>query len=251
MPVPSQRGCRAVLLALALGAAPAVITGPHQGDLAGLRRQAADGAAAWDVIDMSQSDNLAACEEGLIAPIDHAMLAAAPDGTPPAEDFIPGALVPCGVTHSVSATVIAFNREAFAGRRPTSAGDLFDTTAFPGRRALQRAPQGNLEWGLLAYDVPREDVYDLLSTRRGLRLALERVEGAARDAVWWQDPARPAELLAAGRVAMATGDNGRFFAAAAGGTTPGPWPRAPHGAPPPSASSASSLRRVPWPPRRG
>jgi putative spermidine/putrescine transport system substrate-binding protein len=111
--------------------------------------------------------------------------------------------------------VIAYDRRAFPGIRPTRVADLFDRERFPGPRALQAAPFGNLEWALHAYGVPREDLYNLLSTRRGLDLALERLGAVAGEAVWWRQGDRPPELLARGEVVMATGYNGRFFHAMA------------------------------------
>ena len=42
-------------------------------------------------------------------------------------------------------------KDAFKGKAlPSKLTDLFDLKTFPGRRALQKQPQGNLEWALLA-----------------------------------------------------------------------------------------------------
>jgi putative spermidine/putrescine transport system substrate-binding protein len=89
--------------------------------------------------------------------------------------------------------------------------DLFDLRRFPGRRGLQRKPIANLEWALLSYGVPRQELYDLLSTERGLRLAFARLDQIKDHIVWWEDGQTPVELLADGRVVMTSGYNGRFF----------------------------------------
>ena len=68
-----------------------------------------------------------------------------------------------------------------------------------------------LEWALRSYGVPRSQIYDLLSTERGLRLAFKRLDSIRDDIVWWEGGAEPVELLTSGRAAMATGFNGRFF----------------------------------------
>jgi putative spermidine/putrescine transport system substrate-binding protein len=189
----------------------------YDGGLAELRRQVAgDGdELPWDLVDMTMSDTLTACREGLLQPLPHERLPPSPDGVPAARDFIADALTRCGVAHTAYATVIAYDRRAFPGIRPTRVADLFDLERFPGQRALQRAPFGNLEWALRSYGVPAADLYNLLSTRRGLGLALERLDEIASEVRWWRDGGRPVELLAAGQVVMASGYNGRFFDAVA------------------------------------
>ncbi|NNF78535.1 MAG: ABC transporter substrate-binding protein, partial [Rhizobiales bacterium] len=68
--------------------------------------------------------------------------------------------------------------------------------------------------------VPVAQVYDLLSTERGLKVAFRKLEEIRSAIVWWTDPAEPPALLAKGEVAMASGFNGRFFAAANGERAP-------------------------------
>ncbi len=186
----------------------------YDGGLAGLRAQVAAGEVHWDLMDMTMSDTLSGCREGLLLPLDHGEWLPAPDGTSAERDFIDGAFSRCGITHTVYATVIAFDRRAFPGLRPTSVAALFDIERFPGRRALQRSPAANLEWALLSYGVLRQQVYDLLSTERGLELVFERLDRIAGQIVWWQEGSRAPDLLARGEVTMASGYNGRFFYAA-------------------------------------
>ena len=64
----------------------------------------------------------------------------------------------------------------------------------------------------MAEGVPTQQIYDLLSTRRGLRLAFRRLETIREAIVWWNEVAEPTRLLESGQVSMATGYNGRFFA---------------------------------------
>ncbi|MDN3520665.1 extracellular solute-binding protein [Halomonas ramblicola] len=182
----------------------------YDGGLEGLRRAVAADEVPWDVIDMTRSEAMAACDEGLLEPLSPDLLAPAPDGTPPAQDFLPDSFGRCAITHTLFATVVAYRRDAFPGRRPTSIADLFDQQRFPGPRALQRTPAVNLEWALLSYRVPEEELYRLLSTPRGLRLALDRL--AELDEIrWWEAGDTPPRLLAEGEVVMASGYNGRFF----------------------------------------
>ena len=187
----------------------------YDGGLAELRRQVNGGDGAWDLVDMTMADNRAACRQGLLEPIDHTVLLPAPDGTPASRDFIDGALTECGVSQIVYAMVTAYNRDAFPGERPSRLRDIFDIRRFPGKRALQKGPEANLEWALMSHGVPRQDLYQLLSTERGLRLAFERLERIRDDVVWWTSTDQPVEMLVSGEVVMASQYNGRLFDAAA------------------------------------
>jgi putative spermidine/putrescine transport system substrate-binding protein len=187
----------------------------YDGGIDVLREHLASGEVEWDIVDMIQSDASAACEAGLLAPIDSDILVPAPDGTPPAEDFMDGAIHRCFVTQIVFSTVIAFDDRAFPGVKPESVEDFFDLKTFPGKRALRKSPVGMLEWALLSLSVPREQLYDLLSTRRGLELAARRLDEIRDSIIWWTRGQEPVDLLTSGQATMATGYNGRFFHARA------------------------------------
>ncbi|MGI9334679.1 MAG: ABC transporter substrate-binding protein [Gammaproteobacteria bacterium] len=186
----------------------------YDGGIAEIRNQVNAGDITWDLVDMTMANNQAACKLGLLEPIDHSILEPALDGTPAADDFIEGALTRCGVTQIVYAMVMAYNRDAFPGDRPSRMEDFFDLQRFPGKRALRRTPEANLEWALLSYGVPRQDLYNLLSTERGLRLAFARLDSIKDHVIWWTDTARPVELLVQGEVVMTSQYNGRLFNAA-------------------------------------
>ncbi|MDH3377198.1 MAG: extracellular solute-binding protein [Gammaproteobacteria bacterium] len=183
----------------------------YQGGLHDIEDQVRNAKVTWDVVDMVFADNISACEKGLLETIDHRILYPAPDGTAARNDFIDGGLTPCGVSHNIASVVLAYHRGAFPGEKPSTIRDLFDIEKFPGKRALQKNPVANLEWALLSYNVPREDLYDLLSTERGLNLAFSRLDSIREHIVWWTDVGEPVALLNSGVAAMASGFNGRFF----------------------------------------
>ena len=187
----------------------------YDGGLEELRRQVNGGDIDWDLMDMTMADNRAACRQGLLEPIDHSRLHPAPDGTPASGDFIDGALTECGVAQIVYAMVAAYNRDAFPGERPARIADIFDLRRFPGTRALQRSPEANLEWALRSYGVPRQELYQLLSTDRGLRLAFERLDRIRDHVVWWTSTDQPVEMLISGEAVIASEYNGRLFEVAA------------------------------------
>ena len=198
----------------------AVETVRYDGSLEALRAHLADGETTWDVIDLIRADAVRACEEGLLEKIDPAILEPAPDGTPAQDDFLDGAIRPCSITQLVFSTVIAYDNRAFPGEKPRRVEDFFDTERFPGKRALRKAPVALFEWALMAYGVPRQQLYELLSTERGFDLALAKLESIREELVWWQGGQEPVDLLRQGKVAMASGYNGRFFHARAVEGTP-------------------------------
>ncbi len=169
---------------------------------------------AFDVVDMAEFEALAACDEGLLERLDRAAqhwLADAPDTTPALDDFIPESILRCGIAHLEIATVLAYNDRHFSDEKPSSVQDFFDLERFPGKRALHKAPRGLLEWALLSYNFPPGQIYDSLSTERGLRLVSRRLNEIRDSIVWWEDSAQPAEMLQSGEVVMASGYNGVFF----------------------------------------
>ncbi|MFW5926956.1 MAG: ABC transporter substrate-binding protein [Wenzhouxiangella sp.] len=164
-----------------------------------------------DLVDMAMSEAIAACHRDRLLALDHDELPPGANGTPAVDDFIGGAMHRCALTHTVYATVIAYDSRAFPSHPPARIRDLFDLETFPGKRALRRTPGDNLEWALMSSGVPRREIYSLLSTPRGLDLAFRRLDRIRDDLVWWEDGDEPVELLESGAVVMASGYNGRFF----------------------------------------
>jgi putative spermidine/putrescine transport system substrate-binding protein len=94
---------------------------------------------------------------------------------------------------------------------PTKLTALFDTKAYPGKRALQKDPAVNLEWALMADGVPVSDVYKVLGTKAGVDRAFKKLDTIKKDIVWWESGAQPPQLLADGQVVLASSYNGRFY----------------------------------------
>lgn len=184
----------------------------YAGGLDSLASRAA--AEGWDVVDMLEDEAIAACEAGLLRPLEPSDVALTHADVRLESDFLPGAFRDCSVAQDVFASVIAFDQRAFPGAKPSRIEDFFDLERFPGKRALEKSPDVILEWALLAEGVPASQVYDLLSTDRGLRLALRKLDTIRDQIVWWEEVARPAEMLRDGEVSMASGYNGRFFSMA-------------------------------------
>ncbi len=166
-----------------------------------------------DVASVEYADAIRLCDEGVLEPIDMAMLPPGDDGTPAAEDFIPGAVTDCGVSTDVWATVFAYDTTKFPDG-PKTAADFFDLQKFPGKRGLHKGAKAVLEFALMADGVAPADVYATLSTPEGVDRAFAKLDTIKDQVVWWEAGAQAPQLLADGEVAMTTAYNGRIFNAA-------------------------------------
>ena len=192
----------------------------YAGGLDELRRQVNSGNVTWDVIDMTLADAVRACDEGLLEPIDPDYLDRGVKGEAPRSDFVPGAITKCYVGTNIWSTVFAYNSKVLAGKTPKSIADVFDPVQFPGKRALRRTAQSNLEFALLADGVPVEKVYAVLTTPAGVDRAFRKLDALKAHIVWWSAGAEPVEMLESGKVAFASAYNGRIYAATLRGNKP-------------------------------
>jgi len=183
----------------------------YNGGLDEIREQIETENVVWDVVDFELSDLLRGCSEGLLEKIDLERLPAAANGTPAAEDFIPGALTECGVGQMVWATVMAYDESGFDGEAPGALADFFDVAEFPGKRGLRRDPRVNMEWALMADGVAADEVYAALETEEGQARAFDVLDRIRNGIVWWTSGSEPIELLDSGAVAMTSVWNGRMY----------------------------------------
>ena len=181
-----------------------------------LKAQVEAGNVSIDLADIELSDAIRLCDEGLLEPIDPAILPPAPDGTPATEDFVPGAIQDCAVANIVWGTVVAYDKTKFPGNEPSTLADFFDTTKYPGKRGLLKTAKRTMEMALVADGVAPDKVYEVLGTDEGVARAFKKLDSIKKDIVWWEAGAQPPQLLADGEVVMTTGYNGRFFAAEVG-----------------------------------
>jgi putative spermidine/putrescine transport system substrate-binding protein len=167
-----------------------------------------------DVASLEYADAIRLCDEGVLEPIDIAMLPAGNDGTPAADDFLAGAVTECGVSTDIWATVFAYDTTKFPNGGPTTAADFFDLEKFPGKRGLRKGAKAVLEFALMADGVAPSDVYATLGTPEGLDRAFAKLDSIKSEVVWWEAGAQAPQILADGEVVMTTAYNGRIFNAA-------------------------------------
>ncbi|MFN4155131.1 MAG: ABC transporter substrate-binding protein [Paracoccaceae bacterium] len=179
-----------------------------------IKAQVEAGNVTIDVVDVEYADAVRLCDEGLLEIIDPAILAPGADGTAAMDDFLPGAVTDCFVATIVFSTLYAYDESKFPSDPPTTIADFFDTAKYPGKRGMRKGAKVNLEMALMADGVPADEVYALLETPEGVDRAFAKLGTIKNDMIWWEAGAQPPQLLADGEVAMTTGYNGRFFAAA-------------------------------------
>jgi putative spermidine/putrescine transport system substrate-binding protein len=182
------------------------------GALAKLRAMQEAGNLTWDLVDMTASDAMIACDEGLAMEIDHdTMLAAAPDGTPASKDFGDLIVSPCYIPQIVYSTTFGYRTDLVGDTPPTSINDVFDLKKYPGKRSLEKRPVNNFEWALLADGVAPDKIYEELGTDEGVKRALAKLDTIKDQVVWWEKGAQTPQLLADGEVVMGSTFNGRLF----------------------------------------
>ncbi len=167
----------------------------YAGGISEIRDQVESANVVWDVVDLTQADSLRACEEGLLENLADVELPDGADGTGFRDDFVEGALNPCGVGVIVWATIFGYNRDAFGDNPPTSVADFFDTQTYPGPRAIRDDPTVTMEWALIADGVPQEEVYSVLETPKGVERALAKMDAIKPGLVLWENGLQPVRLL--------------------------------------------------------
>jgi putative spermidine/putrescine transport system substrate-binding protein len=183
-------------------------------------------ATNWDVADLSPAQVAEGCSKGLLEQVDPAALKAAPDGTPAAQDYLPGGLSPCGIASLAWSAVILTmgeQKDAKTGKALAQIGSLknfFDVVKFPGKRGLPHQPEYVLELALMADGVAPDDIYKQLATPEGLNRALNRLSTIRSQIVWWSSPQDAIEGLKTKSVVATVAFSGRAFMEIATTTKP-------------------------------
>ena len=184
----------------------------YSGGIAEIKAQVEAGSIQWDVVDIEVIDLERACSEGLLEVISQDMLPPGDDGVAAKKDFFEEALSSeCGVGVIFWTIIFAYNEKTLKGGTPSKLQDFFDTKKFPGKRALRKRPQVNLEWALIADGVPRNQVYKLLATEEGQARAFAKLDTIKNDIVWYDSWSRAPQLLNDGGAVMVQSPNGRIF----------------------------------------
>jgi len=186
--------------------------------VAKLRAMNEAGNITWDLVDVTASDAMRLCDEGLAMEIDHdEVLADAPDGTKASDDFGDLIVSDCFIPQIVYSTTFGYRADVaeWNGKEPEDVCAVFDLENFPGQRSLEKRPLNNMEWALLCDGVDKEDVYDVLETEEGQQRAFDKLATIKDQTIWWSAAAEPIQALADGEAVIASTYNGRLFSAIA------------------------------------
>lgn len=181
--------------------------------------QVESGSVSWDLVVTGSGGSADAAAKGCLEKIDYSVV--------DVSDFIPGTYTDYCVGTDVFATVMAWNTEKYgmpgSPGAPKSWADFWDVEKFPGTRAYRaNNVDGALEPALMADGVPADKVYEVLSTKAGIKRAIDKIrELRPHIAVFWGSGAQQAQLMKDTEVDMSTGWNGRFDNANKDGATIG------------------------------
>ncbi|WP_410815240.1 ABC transporter substrate-binding protein [Paraburkholderia sp.] len=169
-------------------------------DYGKLKAMVESGNVNWDVVDVEGDFAYAAQRDGLIEPIDYAVVKK--------DEIDPRFASASAVGSFYYSFVLGYNKTNYKGGEPQSWADLFDTKKFPGKRTFYKwSAPGVLEVALLADGVPPNRLYPL-----DLDRAFRKLDTIKSDIVWWGGGAQSQQLLASGEAPIGIFWNGRLHA---------------------------------------
>ncbi len=124
-------------------------------------------SVSWDLVVVESPELSRGCDEDMFEPLDPALFGKG-------EDYVKGAIQPCGVGFFVWSTVLAYNADKVSSA-PTSWADFWDTKKFPGKRGLRKGAKYTLEFALMADGVAPKDVYKVLAGKDGVYVESRRL----------------------------------------------------------------------------
>jgi putative spermidine/putrescine transport system substrate-binding protein len=169
-------------------------------DYGKLKAMVESGNVQWDVVDVEADFALRAAAEGLLEPLDFGVIKR--------DRIDPRFVSDHGIGSFFYSFVLSYNENALGTQKPQTWSALFDTSTYPGKRALYKWPSpGVLELALLADGVAADRLYPL-----DLDRAFKKLDTIKKDIVWWGGGAQSQQLLASGEVSLGQFWNGRIHA---------------------------------------
>lgn len=178
-------------------------------DYGKLKAMVESGNVSWDVVDVEYDFAVQAAKEGLLEPLDFAVIDKA--------SIDPRFVDAHAVGSFYYSFVLGYNKGVLGAKEPKTWADLFDTKAFPGKRTFYKwSAPGVLEIALLADGVAPDKLYPL-----DLDRAFRKLDTIKADIVWWSGGAQSQQLLASGEAPIGMFWNGRIHVLQASGENVG------------------------------
>jgi putative spermidine/putrescine transport system substrate-binding protein len=170
-------------------------------DYGKLKAMVQSGNVEWDLVDVGDLNVIAGMKDNLLEPLDYQTI--------DTKGVFPQVVHKYGIGTIYYSTVLAYSTKKYTkGDHPKTWAQFWDVKAFPGPRTMRNNPADNLEFALLADDVPIDKIYPM-DVERAFK-SMDRIKKNVN--VWWTTGAQPAQLLSDGEVELATSWSGRIFA---------------------------------------
>jgi putative spermidine/putrescine transport system substrate-binding protein len=144
----------------------------------------------WDICDRNLPASLELGEPGLLQEIDYTVV--------DRNKLRPEHAGKWGCGSYIYSNVLAYQADAFGGRKPMTWKDFWNVKDFPGKRALRKHIDGQLEAALLADGVAPKDIYPI-----DLKRALAKIKELKPHCVFWSTGAESQQVLRDKEVVMA------------------------------------------------
>ncbi len=171
-----------------------------------------DANATSDIVMLDAAELARRCGKGDLVTLEIAAFstnAASPASA--RDDFLDGALKPCGVASFAWSNLFVYDPAKFERRAPRSLEDVFDAKRYPGKRALPRDGRGLVEALLVADGVAPGDVYRVLETADGISRILKKMRALGSDIVWYDRVSEAIGLVRSDKATIAFTSNGHAF----------------------------------------
>ena len=166
-------------------------SGPSGGKI---RAMVESGKVVWDICDSGAGTALTLYKNDLITPINYNIV----DKT----KVLPQVAYFFGVGNYTYSNVLAYNPKMLGGKVPKTWADVWDVKKFPGKRTFRKSVRGMLESATMARGVPREKVYDALSTEDGIKASIEKFRELREHIIIWNSGSQSQNLFLQEEVAM-------------------------------------------------
>ncbi|QEW20914.1 Bacterial extracellular solute-binding protein [Marinibacterium anthonyi] len=160
-------------------------SGPLQGKI---KEMVQSGNVTADVCDADLFDAIALGPDGILEPIDYAIVSK--------DRTLPQYALEYGVSIILYGYAFVYDTEAYE-TAPTGWADFFDTEKFPGMRSLYKWANGSLEAALMADGVARDALYPIDMDR-----ALARIKAIKDDTLYWGSGSEAHSMAVNGEVSM-------------------------------------------------
>lgn len=175
-------------------------------DYGKLKAMVEAGNVTWDVVDVEGDYAVQAGKAGLLEPLDFSVI--------DKSKLDPRFVTDYSVGSFYYSFVIGCNKDAVEAC-PKTWAELFDTTAFPGKRTFYKwSAPGVIEAALLADGVPADKLYPL-----DLDRAFKKLDTIKAEIIWWDSGAQSQQLLASAEAPFGSFWNGRLTALAETGVS--------------------------------